>query len=172
MDWTSDSEHYSGSYTPLRSWTLSLRQRAKIHRNLSTVSKGSFYTLLHLQILGEKSPASMTSDILSGIMTLTPMPERHAWRIGILRKPSRWGLGHLVLGSTAQGGQSDLTPAGIRNGEPGRRCEKEKQGWAKGHQGTNTMISANWHSVQGIWTVKWVGGCCARVRGSCPVCKG
>ena len=113
--------------------------------------------MVHLQILGEKSPASMTSDILSGIMTLTPMPERHAWRIGILRKPSRWGLGHLVLGSTAQGGQSDLTPAGIRNGEPGRRCEKEKQGWAKGHQGTNTMISANWHSVQGIWTVKWVG---------------
>ena len=90
-------------------------------------------------------------------MTLTPVPERHACRVGILRKPSRWGLGHLVLGSTAQGGQSDLTPAGTRNGETGRWCEKEKQGWAKGHQGTNTMISASQHSAQGFgqWNAWW-----------------
>ena len=62
MDWTSDSEHYSGSYTPLRSWTLSLRQRAKIHRNLSTVSKGSFYPLLHLQIQQHGSCQSFDSS--------------------------------------------------------------------------------------------------------------
>lgn len=69
----------------------------------------------------------MTSDVLSGIMILAPVPEWHACRVGILRKPSRWGLGHLVLGLTAQGDQSDLTPAGVRSREQADDVKKRSR---------------------------------------------
>lgn len=95
VDWTGGSSPAERGPCPSKNPESASQTKSTALRH---VSQGHRAPFTRPQILGSEPPAPLTSDVHSGIMTLAPVPEGHARRVGILRKSSRCGVGTPCLG--------------------------------------------------------------------------